>query len=62
MFADHDGLCIGSGPKYGIFIERELLKGFSTPCETFENITLSSATDFEIKNIEVKLIIIIIEN
>ena len=53
IFSDHEGIAIGCGDKYGVFIKNELVDGFSTSCATFDNIILSNESDFDIQNIEI---------
>ena len=54
VFCDSDGIAIGMGSKYGIYINSTLEKGFSSPTDTFGNAErLSVGEDFIIENIEV---------
>lgn len=54
VFIDSNGMGIGMGSKYGIFINSVLEKGFSAATETFGNTEpLSLKEDFIVENIEV---------
>lgn len=37
VFIDSSGMSIGMGSKYGIYIDSNLEKGFSSPTDTFGN-------------------------
>lgn len=41
MYNSHDGLAVGCGEKYGLFISADLSHGNSNPCITFDNDILS---------------------
>jgi hypothetical protein len=41
MYCDEDGIGVGCGDKYGIFINADLLKGYTSKCETFQNEVLN---------------------
>lgn len=54
MFIESSGMSIGMGSKYGIYIDSNLEKGFSSPTDTFGNTEpLSLRPDFIIENIEI---------
>ncbi len=44
--------------KYGLYINSDLIRGYSYPSETFDNCILSSDVDFEILKIEVEFIVL----
>eukprot|EP01017_Pseudomicrothorax_dubius_P018781 TRINITY_DN20718_c0_g1_i1.p1 TRINITY_DN20718_c0_g1~~TRINITY_DN20718_c0_g1_i1.p1 ORF type:complete len:167 (+),score=20.82 TRINITY_DN20718_c0_g1_i1:64-564(+) len=53
MFADFDGFGLGADPDFGLFVDKELLKGRSARCATYENAILASAFEFEISKLEI---------
>ena len=55
MFSNLDGLSIGAGDKYGLYIDKLLLEGYSYPCDTFDNRRLSKEKDFKILKMEVDI-------
>lgn len=61
IFADHTGIAIGCGPRYGLYIHFELTSGYSSKCDTFENEILSSEAEFQLEFIEVIGLFILID-
>ena len=54
VFTNSDGMGIGMGTKYGIYVNSTLEKGFSAPTDTFGNTEpLSLHEEFMIDNIEI---------
>ncbi|KAL4460974.1 hypothetical protein ABPG74_016446 [Tetrahymena malaccensis] len=55
IFSNSDGLGVGCGEKYGLFINCDLYRGQTNKCDTFDNEILSSdgKEQFKIKNIEI---------
>lgn len=53
QFADSDGIVVGAGDRFGLFVKKDLLAGTSHCCDTFENDVLSEGHDFEIRFIEI---------
>ena len=53
QFADSDGLALGAGDKYGLYIKGDLLGGNSHCCQTFDNDVLSEENNFDIRFIEI---------
>lgn len=52
-FADEDGFGMGSGGRYGLFIDKELKKGASYTCKTYNNEVLSDDHHFKIFKLEI---------
>ncbi|CAD8048322.1 unnamed protein product [Paramecium primaurelia] len=50
---DTDGLAVGCGDKYGLFINSDLSNGYSCHCETFDNDVLSKNNKFVIERLEI---------
>lgn len=50
---DENGLAIGCGDKYGLYIDSEIYHGYSHYCETFGNEVLSSKENFVIDRMEI---------
>lgn len=48
-----NGICIGAGDYFGLYIHPDLTKGYSYPCETFDNDFLTDNKDFWIERLEV---------
>lgn len=53
QFADSDGIVVGAGERFGLFVKNDLLAGNSHCCDTFDNDVLSEKHDFDIKFIEI---------
>lgn len=53
MHSQDEGLCLGAGEHYGLFIHNDLTKGYSFPSETYNNDFLTDMKDFEIDTLEV---------
>lgn len=53
MFSNSEGLAIGCGERYGLFIKGDLLSGNCYKCDTFDNELLSKENDFNIQFLEV---------
>ena len=53
QFADSEGLALGMGEKYGLYVKGDLLKGSSYLCETFDNEVLSEENEFEVRFLEI---------
>ncbi len=49
-----EGISIGCGDRYGLYIKHDLLNGTSHPSQTFNNQVLSKKNEFDINFIEVK--------
>lgn len=52
-FCDEDGFGMGTDPHYGLFVDKELRKGATFSCKTFNNDMLTDKNHFAIYNIEV---------
>lgn len=52
-FQKQFGFIYNESEKFGLYVNKELLKGCSYPSETFHNEVLSKENDFEIQFIEV---------
>ncbi|CAD8056809.1 unnamed protein product [Paramecium sonneborni] len=50
---DVDGLAVGCGDKYGLFINSDISNGYSCHCETFNNEILSKYNKFIIERLEI---------
>ncbi|CAD8197652.1 unnamed protein product [Paramecium octaurelia] len=50
---DENGLAIGCGDKYGLYVDSEIYHGYSHYCETFGNEVLSSKENFVIDRMEI---------
>ncbi|CAD8115502.1 unnamed protein product [Paramecium primaurelia] len=50
---DENGLAIGCGDKYGLYVDSEIYHGYSHYCETFGNEVLSSKENFVINRMEI---------
>jgi hypothetical protein len=46
MYCDQDGVGVGCGEKYGIYLSGDLSKGYTSPCDTFQNELLTQQEDF----------------
>eukprot|EP01017_Pseudomicrothorax_dubius_P046749 TRINITY_DN8281_c0_g1_i2.p1 TRINITY_DN8281_c0_g1~~TRINITY_DN8281_c0_g1_i2.p1 ORF type:complete len:188 (-),score=28.62 TRINITY_DN8281_c0_g1_i2:4-567(-) len=53
IYADADGFGFGADPGFGLFIDKELLKGHSAQCQTFDNPVLAASRDFDIAKLEI---------
>lgn len=53
IFGNQDGVAVGCGEKYGLFIDKNVTGGYSNPCKTFDNDILSIDPSFQIEYIEV---------
>ena len=54
IFADLDGIGMGSDPGFGLFLMKNLKSGFSRNCKTYNNVQLDEKDDrFEVKCVEV---------
>jgi len=56
IFSNPDGMGVGCGEKYGLYINSDLYKGETNKCDTFDNDLLTSDQEksaFKIKTIEV---------
>lgn len=53
QYSDSDGLVLGAGEHYGLYVKGDLLSGNSHWCSTFNNDILSSDIDFDIRFIEI---------
>lgn len=51
--ADEDGFGMGSGNHYGLFVDKELRKGSSYTCKTYNNDVLSDENHFKIHKLEI---------
>jgi len=49
----NEGFGIGCGNGFGFFIDKSLLRGITSRCDTFDNDLLSAEKHFNIKNIEI---------
>ena len=43
-----DGIAVGSGDRYGLYLRSNLISGYSTICTTFSNEILSMKEKFDI--------------
>ncbi|KAM3141989.1 hypothetical protein pb186bvf_005862 [Paramecium bursaria] len=50
---DTDGIAIGCGDKYGIYINGDLSEGYTSYCDTFANDQLSKNSKFQVKELEI---------
>lgn len=50
---DRDGLAVGCGDKYGLYINSEISNGYSCNCETYGNEILSKKSNFIIDRLEI---------
>ncbi|CAD8137585.1 unnamed protein product [Paramecium octaurelia] len=50
---DTDGLAVGCGDKYGLFVNSDVSNGYSCHCETFDNEVLSKNNKFIIERLEI---------
>ncbi|KAF2068870.1 hypothetical protein CYY_009807 [Polysphondylium violaceum] len=46
IYSSHDYISIGGGSMFGLWMNNDFLNGYSGPCETFNNSTLSFENDF----------------
>ncbi|KFG52691.1 TLD protein [Toxoplasma gondii VAND] len=53
IYTDHDVLGIGGGGHYAISVDKDLLRGSSSCCLTFNSPVLSSSEDFIVKAFQV---------
>ena len=53
QYADSEGLVVGAGDKYGLFVKGDLLSGSSYECDTFDNEVLSYTNDYDLRFIEI---------
>jgi len=51
--SEEGGILLGAGPQYGLWINKDLTKGRSGKCDTFDNSILSLNTEFQIIRLEV---------
>lgn len=56
ILSNNDGLVVGCGEKYGLFLNSDLYRGETNCCDTFNNERLTNdiKTDFKIQEIEVQ--------
>ncbi|EGR27782.1 tld family protein, putative, partial [Ichthyophthirius multifiliis] len=56
IYSDLEGFAIGCGEQYGLYVNKDLYKGQSHKCDTFDNdilCTVGNYNDFKIKKIEI---------
>lgn len=53
IFCESDGLAIGCGEKFGLYINHSLINGNTNKCETYNNDILSLTNDFGIQILEI---------
>ena len=53
ILCDSDGIAIGCGDKYGLYINDDLDQGYTTFCSTFLNEQLSKQASYTVNNIEI---------
>eukprot|EP00811_Abedinium_folium_P036714 NODE_9398_length_1427_cov_4.226154.p1 GENE.NODE_9398_length_1427_cov_4.226154~~NODE_9398_length_1427_cov_4.226154.p1 ORF type:complete len:408 (+),score=148.20 NODE_9398_length_1427_cov_4.226154:183-1226(+) len=53
QFSDLEGLAMGGGSAFALYLDEDLLHGVSEPCSTYASETLSSSRNFIICNLEV---------
>lgn len=53
QLSNFDGLAMGGGHHFGLFIDGDLHRGSSDHCETFGSATLSGHKTFDVVNVEV---------
>lgn len=53
ILCDHDGIAVGCGDKFGLYINNDLSEGYTAFCSTFMNDLLSKSGPFTIDVIEI---------
>lgn len=52
-----NGICVGAGEYFGLYVYPDLTRGYSFPSETFDNDMLTDKRDFHIQRLEVFYIV-----
>jgi hypothetical protein len=53
VLCDADGIAIGCGDKYGLYINSDLSEGESSPCTTFMNESLTKSGRYGVDVLEI---------
>ncbi|CAD8164469.1 unnamed protein product [Paramecium pentaurelia] len=53
IFCESDGLAVGCGEKFGLYVNHSLMNGNTNTCETYKNEILSISNDFSIQILEI---------